>query len=147
MQKAAALVSALVCAILLAAPAAAQSSSEADAVKALELKRLEAMTKNDLEALGSLLADDLIYAHSNGARDGKAAYLESLRSGKTRYKVISPELTNVRLFGDIAVIDGRAKMIVETDGKPQDMTLSYLDVWAKRAGKWQMIAWQSARMP
>jgi hypothetical protein len=27
------------------------------------------------------------------------------------------------------------------------LKLSFLDVWQKRGGKWQMIAWQSARLP
>ena len=27
------------------------------------------------------------------------------------------------------------------------LKLSFLDVWQKRNGKWQMIAWQSTRLP
>lgn len=126
-------------------PAAAQTP--ADTVKALELKRFQAMTANDLPALGALLADDLIYTHSSGVADNKAAYLEALRSGKTRYVSIAPETTNVRIFGDTAIINGRIKAMVESGGQKNDLNLSYLCAWVRRGGTWQMVAWQSARIP
>jgi hypothetical protein len=32
-------------------------------------------------------------------------------------------------------------------GEEQKIHLRYTDVWAKRAGAWQMVAWQSTRLP
>ncbi len=132
--------------VLAAAPVPAQQS-EADSVRKAELARMQAMEKNDFDALDALLASDLIYTHSNGPVDDKAKFMDGLRSGRSRYVSLVPENPNVRVFGDMAVINGRAKAVVHTQDQKLDLKLSYLDVWAKRDGKWQMIAWQSARLP
>ena len=52
-----------------------------------------------------------------------------------------------RALGDLVFIDGRAKVKVESNGQVNDLLLTYLDVWAKRNGTWQMVHWHSARMP
>jgi ketosteroid isomerase-like protein len=139
----------LIALAVFASPAAAQTpaAGESETVKALELKRFEAMEKNDLAALGELLSDELVYAHSSGAVDGKGPYLEALKTGKTRYKRMVADQLNVRIFGDTAVINGRARVSVDSGGQAIEGMLSFLDVWAKRNGRWQMVAWQSARMP
>lgn len=38
-------------------------------------------------------------------------------------------------------------MHVEGDGKEQRFTIRYLAVYARAAGEWRMIAWQSTRVP
>jgi ketosteroid isomerase-like protein len=124
----------------------AQGQSSDEAVKALELQRFEAMTKNDFASLERLLADDLVYTHSTGIADTKAQYLESLRSGKTRYVNIAPDDLQVRIFGDTAVIRGRAALTMNNPNETS-FKISFLDVWVKRNSRWQMVAWQSARLP
>lgn len=49
-------------------------------ILALEDQRYRAMVDGDLATLERLLADGLVYTHSSSAVDGKASYLESLRS-------------------------------------------------------------------
>ena len=41
--------------------------------------------KGDYKALDALLADDLIYVHSNGNVDNEKTFLESLTSGRSKY--------------------------------------------------------------
>ena len=128
----------------------AQSAADAktaDAVKALDSKRFEAMTKNDFDTLGTLLADDLSYHHSNGAADNKAAYIETLRTGKTRYHTIEPSEVKVRVYGTTAIVTGLAKLSFTADGKPVNATLRYTDVWVLKGKAWQMVSWQSTRLP
>lgn len=132
----------------LAAMAVAQpSTAAADAVKAAELRRFEVMTAKDYKALATLLADDLVYTHSSAAVDSKASYLESLTSGRVTYKTIVPRDLQVRVYGDTAIINGVAAMTVDANGEALVNTLRFTDVWAKRNGTWQMVAWQSTRMP
>jgi hypothetical protein len=54
---------------------------------------------------------------------------------------------NARALGDFVFVDGRAKVKVESNGQTNDLLLTYLDVWVKRSGTWQMVHWHSARMP
>jgi len=126
---------------------AQQSQADADAVKASELRRFEVTTGKDYKALATLLGDDLVYTHSSAAVDSKASYLESLTSGRVTYKVIKPTDLQVRVFGDLAIIHGVAAMNVDANGQAIVNTLRFTDVWAKRDGRWQMIAWQSTRLP
>jgi ketosteroid isomerase-like protein len=129
----------------LAAPAFAQSA--VDEVKALEKKRFEVTVAGDYAALEKLLANDLIYVHSNGKVDNEKTFLESLTSGASKYKRIVPEEMNARQLGEFVFIDGRGKFQVESNGQTNELSLTYLDVWAKRGGAWQMVHWHSARMP
>lgn len=134
-----------------AAPAAAAQAKAdakvADAVKAAELKRFSSMTSGDYDTLATLLADDLVYTHSDAKVDSKTSYLASLTSGKTKYEVIEPADLQVRVFGSIAVIHGTAKMRVNANGNMLNNALRFTDVWVERGGKWQMTAWQSTRLP
>src|ERR1700754_2919767 len=57
------------------------TDDDARAVLAAEDRRYRAMLDADLDALDELCAEELSYAHSNGARDTKAEYVEKIRSG------------------------------------------------------------------
>jgi hypothetical protein len=135
---------------VLAAPAAGAKGPKvapADAAKAAELQRFEAATKNDLDALGKLLSDDLTYTHSTGVLESKTVFLESLKSGTLQFKKIEPADLQVRVFGTTAVINGTATMAVISKGEAKDVHLRYTDVWVNSAGRWQMVAWQSTKLP
>jgi uncharacterized protein (TIGR02246 family) len=148
----------MLCASLIA-PAAAQkpaaggsatfadAAKAADTVKGLDAKRFEAQTKNDVETLTSLLADDLVYVHSSANVDGKSGFLDALRTGKTKYESIEPMDVKVRVYGNTAIVNGTAKLAVTTDGKTNTFSLRYTDVWVMRDNKWQMVSWQSTRLP
>ena len=141
------LVGALLLGVATGVQAQQAGQADADAVKAAELRRFEVMTAKDYTALATLLGDDLVYTHSSAAVDSKASYLESLTSGRVTYKVIKPTDLQVRVFGDIAVIHGVAAMNVDANGQAIVNTLRFTDIWARRDGRWQMIAWQSTRLP
>jgi ketosteroid isomerase-like protein len=120
----------------------------ADAVKALELQRFGAMVRGDFDALAALLADDLIYHHSNAHADTKASWLASLRSGQTTFLSMEPELVSVNAYGpSTAIVSGTMTVTVIAGGERQVNPLRFLDVWVERGGQWQMVAWQSTRRP
>ena len=137
----------LALAVLLGATASAHAQSDVDAVKAAEKQRFEVTVKGDYAALDKLLADDLIYVHSNGNVDNEKTFLEGLTSGRSKYKKIESTSMNARKVGEFVFIDGRGNFQVESNGTTNDLVLTYLDVWAKRNGTWQMIHSHSARMP
>ena len=136
--------SAVALATAFAAPALAQSA--VDEAKAAEKQRFEVTVKGDYKALDALLGEDLIYVHSNGNVDNEKTFLEGLTSGRSKYKKIESVEMKARQVGELVLIDGRVNVTVETNGQSNDLDLTYLDVWAKRAGKWQMVSWHSARM-
>ena len=125
------------------APAAATAE---DAVRAADAARIKAFIAADRAALTSLLGDDLTYTHSSGRLDGKAAIIEAITSGKTQYHTMVPEDVQVRLYGDVAVLTGRAAVNVTNDGQLLDLKLRFMSVYVKRDGRWQFVAWQSTRV-
>ena len=134
--------------VLLAAPLHAQPNADAtEAVKTAELARFKAMTTNDLPALEKALGDDLIYTHSNAAVDTKASYVGSIRSGALKYVSVEPSEMKVRVYGTTAVITAMAKVTSISNGQTMNNQLRYTDVWVLRDGRWQMVGWQSTRMP
>lgn len=58
-----------------------------DAVMQADRARYQAMLDQDYDALEAFLGDALVYTHSDGRSDDKAAYLARLRAGKVVYLV------------------------------------------------------------
>lgn len=131
----------------LAAAQGAPAGSAAEEVRQLEERRFAAMVRADVKALGPMLADDLTYGHSSGELETKAQFLAGLSSGNLRYRVIRPSTIDVRVYGDVAVGTGMAEIEATAGGQELAVTLRYTDVYVKRDGRWQMVAWQSTRLP
>src|SRR5262249_16355916 len=108
--------------------AARAAQTDADAVKALELKRFEAATHDQVDAVARLLADDLTYVHSSGVVEDKAKYIDSLRTGKLKYQSIEPTDMQVRVYGTTAIITASARVSIVSDGQPKTMSVRYTDV-------------------
>ena len=105
--------------------------------------RVEALLANDFAALEQLLADDLTYVHSNGMLDTKESFLGSLRAGNSRYLSMDMSDVTVRALGDTGVINARFNARVQVRDREVNPQPRVLIVYAKRDGRWQMIAWQS----
>ncbi len=103
------------------------------------------MIDDDFATLEAILADDLTYGHSSGVVDTKAAYLETLRSGKTKYLTFDRAPSVVRVYGDTAIITGTATLSLRGQAAP--FTLRYTLAYVMREGQWRMVAWQSTRLP
>lgn len=135
----------LVAALPLTGHLNAQPATAEQAVRQVEDRRVKATIDNDFATLEAVLADDLTYGHSNGVVDTKASYIESLRSGKTKYLTIERTPSVVRVYGDTAVVTGTAT--VGLRGQPAPFALRYTLAYVRREGQWRMVAWQSTRLP
>jgi hypothetical protein len=129
-----------------AADQAGDSKPESE-IRQLENRRFQAMLKVDAEELNRLLADDLTYTHSSGAVDTKSQLIDSLKSGERKYQAIEPQDLKVRLYGSAAVVTGRARLKTVSKRQESDFRVQFTDVYAKKNGHWQMVAWQSSRLP
>ena len=126
----------------------AKDDAKVAALRSAETARFEAQVNADAAALGKLLDDGLEYTHSNGDLDTKQSFIDSLTSGTRDYITSTATIDTVRIFGDVGVIRGKAKVTVGgKDRQPQDLHIGYTDVWLWKDGRWQMTAWRSMRMP
>jgi ketosteroid isomerase-like protein len=124
----------------------AQSPAAADARKTVDAF-IAAVKKNDVAAVSSFLADDLVYTHSTGIVEGKKEYLAKLKTGDQKYTGIDFISPKIRAFGDTAVINTVARMTGATKGVPFDNTLFLMQVWVKQGGSWKLVAHQTTRKP
>jgi ketosteroid isomerase-like protein len=113
----------------------------------LDRKRMHAMAAKDLATLNAVLADDLIYTHSSARLDTKQSLIGNMQSGATVYTSVEPSDVTAQNLGDAVVLTGIARIKVVSNGKPNAFAVRFTDVYAKRGGHWQMVTWQSTRLP
>jgi hypothetical protein len=130
-----------------AAEASRPLSRAEQALREAEQKRFDAMVANDSAALGRALADELTYAHSTGVLQTKAEFLKDLAAGTMRYKQIAVLEQDFRMHGAIGIINGVIRVSVNMAGTDREFSLRYTDVYVRRSGRWQLLAWQSTRLP
>jgi ketosteroid isomerase-like protein len=123
------------------AVAAAQDTE----VKEAENAWVRAATANDQKALNILLADDLVYTHATGIVETKQEYMKAVDSFQ-KYKSIDLKNMRVKVYGNTAIVNARARMVGTTKGTPFDNEVLVIHVWVKQGGKWQLAAHQTTRL-
>ena len=123
-------------------PKAAEPAMEADKL------RREAMVSGDIEKLAELLADGLVYTHSNGKVDNKKTLLEAIRSGASDYEKIEPSNMVVRARGGTVIVTGVVAVGVKTPEGPKAFDARFTAIYGRtKDGKWQLNTWQTTRLP
>ena len=122
-------------------------ADNAQKIIALDKQRMDAMCKQDIATLNALLADDLVYTHSSARLDTKKSLIGSMESGTTVYTAIVPSDVKAQDCGDAVVLTGAARIHVTSNGNPINFGVRFTDVYVNRGGQWQMVAWQSTRLP
>jgi ketosteroid isomerase-like protein len=102
----------------------------------------QAVVKRDTAALQRLLADDLIFVHSNGSTiQNKAQYLAA--SERARYEALPLSDIDVRIYGKTAVLS--AYIDTKNIGR-EPFRVRTLQVFVQKDGRWQLSAFQSTRV-
>ena len=109
--------------------------------------RFTAMIDADMGSLEAFLADDLTYTHTTGWIETKSGFLSTVESGKIDYMSITPTDVDVRVYGNVAVITGLAGLQGAVDDRTVSFTIRFLDVSRRVGDSWQLVAWQSVRLP
>ena len=124
---------------------AAQTRHVSDAereVRKLERAWLDAYEQRDAEAMNTIVADDFIITFPNGAVQGKALLMESLRLGDPARP--SPkyyaEDVRARVYGDTVILTGRVVAEYQRGGETVSEQSRYTDTYVKRQGRWQVVA-------
>lgn len=122
-------------------------TNNAQTIIDLDKKRMQAMAAKDIATLSEVLADDLIYTHSSARLDTKASLIGNMQSGATVYTKVVPSDVVAQDLGDTIVLTGICQIEVVSAGKPNAFAVRFTDVYAKRGGRWQMVTWQSTKLP
>ncbi len=117
-------------------------------LRAADDERVAAVKAGDRARLTAIFADELRYAHSSGAVDDKAAYIEALATGRTKYLTWNYEERNFTFPAPrIALMTGRTRITIGKPDGASEMVLNFLAVWREENGQWRFLAWQSCKLP
>jgi len=133
---------------LLATAVSAQSAPDAAELTKLLNDFLAGASRSDVAVHERFWADDLIYTRSAGRRVNKAEVMHDVRTTpapkptdpKTIY---TAEDIRIQQYGDTAVVAFR--LVATTEKNVANLLNS--GTFVKRNGKWQVVNWQSTRMP
>ncbi|NBS76410.1 MAG: DUF4440 domain-containing protein, partial [Betaproteobacteria bacterium] len=129
-----------------AAGGACNPVSSDEALKAEDV-RYAAQMNNDFAAMEKLFSSDLVYIHTSSVLDNKASYIESMRSGTVKYKVMRRSDVTVRTYGCVAIINGMGNYDVRVKENDMNVVLRFTSIWQKKDNALEFISWQSTRVP
>lgn len=110
-------------------------------VSRAEAARVDAILRNDTAALERLLADSLVTTLDGGDVKTKADELAANRAGGRKVESWVASDVAIRLYGDTAVVTGRAEVEDSFRGEGRRrFTFRFTHVWARLDGRWQLVA-------
>lgn len=139
--------------ILIAACSAfAQTAPDAAELTRLLNEFLAGASRGDAAVHERFWADDLIYTRSAGRRVTKAEVMRGVRSEPAPKPgdpttIYTAEDIRIQQYGDTAVVAFRLVATSDSAGTKSVANLLNSGTFVKRKGKWQVVNWQSTRMP
>src|SRR5215211_2218590 len=138
--------------LLIAGSAFAQTAPDAAELTKLLNDFLAGASRNDPAVHERFWADDLIYTRSAGRRVNKAEVLHDVRNTpapkpQDPKTVYAAEDIRIQQYGDMAVVAFRLVATTQTSETTHVAKLLNSGTFVKRNGKWQVVNWQSTRMP
>jgi len=129
-----------------------QTGSDSVELTRLLKEFLDGASRNDAAVHDRFWADDLIYTGSAGRRIGKADIMRGQRSAappqpgqpSTTY---TAEDIRIQQYNDTAIVAFRLVGTSRRSGTTEIGNYLNTGTFLKRDGKWQVVSWQSTRMP
>jgi hypothetical protein len=120
-------------------------SSEASLLDAAQ-RLAQAEAKGDIPVLEQLLASDYQGFDPSGRSQDRAGVLRSYAQGGVRVTSLSQSDLKVRLLGGAGLVAGVNVLRGQQGHEHFDLRLRFLDVYAWRDGRWQLVASQDTRL-
>jgi len=124
----------------------AQSPTELKVAATVEKLRL-AMVSGERAALEELASTDLSYGHSSGKIEDKAAFVESIASGKSDFVTIDFKDQTIKVTGKTAIVRHQLHAKTNDGGKPGEVHLGILLVLQKEGKTWKLLGRQAFKLP
>jgi ketosteroid isomerase-like protein len=107
-------------------------------LKALVLEWDTAMVNRDVTTLDRILADEFTLSGTP-----KGQFLAFVKAPGTMIESAVSDNFDVRVYNDTAVLIANDTIKSKVNGVPVVNVYRYIDVWIKRAGRWQCVATES----
>jgi ketosteroid isomerase-like protein len=106
----------------------------------------KAIVRKDLAGIEANMAPDFLQIRGNGKVVGREEFIRGIMDPALRLDPYAVEDFSVRLLGDAALLYGRIRMKGTSSGEPFEDHFRYIDAYAKRGGKWQIVSVQITLM-
>src|ERR1700730_10682479 len=124
----------------------AWAESIEEQLKKLETDRAAAVVKGDVATLEKQTSDDYTLINMNGQMSDKSQMVDAFKSGQTKLTSDEGSDMKVRVYGDTAVITGKADVKGTLGGMDTDGQIMFTRVYVKKGGSWQSVAFQQTRV-
>jgi hypothetical protein len=131
----------------LAAQAPAAGSAAEDSVRALEAARGQALLRADTVALSRMVGDEFTEISRLGTLRSRADNIRDIASGALKLTTVRYDSLAVRIYGDVAVLQGIADNTGTFRGFPFSGRIRYTRIFVRRDGRWQAVAMQQTSVP
>ena len=129
----------LLCCLPAAVAAQTKNHRRGEEILRLEDQWREAQQRNDKAAFDRLLSPDLTFVGTSGSFRNKSGFIASRdTSWIPRAETYTSTEVSVRFYGETAIVTG----LGATTGAGVTAKARFTHVWAKRKGKWLLVAIQ-----
>jgi ketosteroid isomerase-like protein len=132
--------------LLLMASTLVPAATVEDQVKEAEKAWAAATSKGDFATLDKVLANDLVYSHSNAEIDTKQSFIDNLKTKVRTYHAVTYDSMIVKVVGNTAILSAKGGLDVTTRGTRAQVKVAFLHAFVKQDGRWQLLGHQSARL-
>ena len=110
---------------------------------------LAAVPRGDKKVFDDFFADDVIYTRSAGVTVNKAEIIKNIgvRAANEPAATFEANDITVHPYGNMAVVNFRLVMHNQNNGTAETAYYRNTGTFLKRNGKWQVVAWQSTKVP
>jgi len=123
------------------------SAPTESALRETAARLIAAEQAGDISILGIILGPDYRGYDPSGRPQDRESVLESYRRGQVRFEVLSVSDLTLRVLGEIGLVAGVSRLRGHTQDERFDLRLRFLDVYAWRDGRWELVASQDTQLP
>lgn len=105
-------------------------------ILSLSLEKFNWKTNGQFDKLADLFDDELVFVHISGMITTKYEWINLLKSGGFVYNKIEPKEVSVKVYGNTAVLLGKAKFTINGGSIYH---LVYTEVFTKKNGFWKLV--------
>jgi Domain of unknown function (DUF4440) len=133
--------------LLLLSTAGIANKKQYQRILLAEQQRYDAMIDADTFALAGMMANSLVYYHSNGKLDTKQSLITSIASKELVHKKITIEENLVRIYHrKSAIVTGKCIYEIEYHNTPMILHFVFTNVYTKLHGQWILVNRQTTKI-
>ena len=117
-----------------------RNAVEQKEIEALEQREAKAMLAADTSTLQTLWADDMVVNSTANLIAGKKLLLDMVQDGRLRLRSYERRPVRIAVIGELVVSTGSEVSQLITANADLKLFTSYMNLWTKRDGRWQLLA-------